>query len=74
MVSVPAVDLERAAFLPHDGDELVHDPARHPRELVLGRLARQRLGARRRRSRRRQRREERERRDFHGRGAGQTAA
>ena len=41
--SAPAVDHDGRAGLPHDGDELVHDSARHLGEVVLGLLARQRL-------------------------------
>lgn len=35
----PAVDEQRVALLAHDGDELVHDAARHAGELVLRLLA-----------------------------------
>ena len=43
VVTWPAVYEEGCVWSAHDADELVHDPARHPRVAVLGPLARQRL-------------------------------
>ena len=71
---IPAVNHDGCAGLSHDRDELVHDAAGHPGELVLRLLAGERLFLRGRAMRAGQRLQERVHGHLEGRRAGEAAA